>query len=331
MHPVRFSIAFQGNKAPGEYEALAELVDRYDFDVVSVYNDLMFQPALGPLILMARKLRRAQVGFAALNPFTVHPVEIAGQVAMLDLISDGRAYLGLARGAWLGQIGVRPSRTVQTLREAVQVVRRLLARKPEAFTGEVFNIAVHTILNYAPRRGDVPVMIGTWGKQTATMAGEVADEVKIGGSANPAMIDTLSPALREGERAAGRAAGSVGLCLGAVTIVDEDREAARARARCEAALYLPVIASLDPTLDDRDWLERIQALDRQKDYTAISAMISDELLDKFAFAGNPHDIIRHVERLMAAGATRVEFGTPHGLDSVRGIRLLGEKVLPHFK
>jgi 5,10-methylenetetrahydromethanopterin reductase len=35
--------------------------------------------------------------------------------------------------------------------------------------------------------------------------------------------------------------------------------------------------------------------------------------------------------LIEAGANRVEFGTPHGLNSPDGIRLLGEKVLPYFE
>lgn len=326
----RFSIAFQSNKTPREYEALAELVDGYAFDVVSVYNDLMFQPALGALVLMAQKLRTAQVGFAALNPFTLHPVEIAGQAAVLDLVSEGRAYLGLVRGAWLEQIGVETRRPLQTLREAMLVVKHLLARNEAAFEGDVFKIAANTTLNYSPLRSDVPIMVGTWGRQTAVMAGELADEIKVGGSTNPKMVNVLSPALREGERKAQRESNTVGICLGAVTVVDEDRALAREKVRREAALYLPVVAALDPTLDDPDWLARVRALDAQKDYATISALISDELLDKFAFAGNPHDIIQQVERLIDAGATRVEFGTPHGIDSVNGIKLLGEKVLPVF-
>jgi 5,10-methylenetetrahydromethanopterin reductase len=101
--------------------------------------------------------------------------------------------------------------------------------------------------------------------------------------------------------------------------------------RREVALYLPVVAALDPTLNESAWLARIRALAAERDYDAISAMIPDEILDKFAFAGNPTDIIGQIERLIDAGASRIEFGTPHGLDSERGIQLLGEKVLPHFR
>ncbi len=47
MAHLRVGIAFQGDKTPEEYEALARLVDRYDFDVVSVYNDCCSSPRLG--------------------------------------------------------------------------------------------------------------------------------------------------------------------------------------------------------------------------------------------------------------------------------------------
>ena len=75
-------------------------------DVLSVYHDLLYQPAIGPLLLMARVTETIRLGPAALNPFTLHPYEIAGQIAMLDAVSGGRAYLGLAKGAWLDRLGL---------------------------------------------------------------------------------------------------------------------------------------------------------------------------------------------------------------------------------
>jgi 5,10-methylenetetrahydromethanopterin reductase len=35
--------------------------------------------------------------------------------------------------------------------------------------------------------------------------------------------------------------------------------------------------------------------------------------------------------LFEAGATRIEFGTPHGLSEESGMRLLGEMVLPALR
>jgi 5,10-methylenetetrahydromethanopterin reductase len=326
---IALSVAFQGNKSPAEYRALAEIADRYAFETVSVYNDLLYQPALGPLLWMAPALHRARLGPAALNPYTAHPLEIAGQVALLDLATNGRAYLGLVRGAWLDRIGVVQSRPLQTLREASLLVRHLLARRPEAFRGEVFCHPAGAVLRYAPRRPSVPITIGTWGQATARMAGEVADEVKIGGSANPLMVRTLQPSILEGTRLAGRAEGSVGICLGAVTVVDSDRRSARELARREAALYLPVVAELDPATDP-EWLAHIKSAAARGDTETVAHSVSDEMLDRFAFAGAPVDLVRQVEALASAGATRVEFGTPLGSDPAAALQLLGQQVLPAF-
>jgi 5,10-methylenetetrahydromethanopterin reductase len=327
---IGFGIALQGNKAPAEYVAHAQLIDRYRFDVVSLYNDLFFQPAFGPLLLMAPHLRTAQLGPAALNPYLVHPVEIAGQIALLDLVSDGRAYLGLARGSWLGEIGVAQPRPIRTLREAVQVLKHLLGGRVAALAGEVFPLAAGSALRYPVRRMSVPITIGTWGKRTARLAGEIADEVKIGGSASPAMASLLRPCIAAGEQSAGRPPGTVGICLGCVTVVDADRARARALARREVALYAPVVAGLDPGLCDAEWLGRIAEPARLGDVSTVAELIPDDALDSLAFAGTAGDVTRKVEDLVRAGVSRVEFGTPHGLDPLAGIRLLGEQVLPSF-
>jgi 5,10-methylenetetrahydromethanopterin reductase len=326
-----FGVALQGNKRPAEYVALAQAIDAYRFEVVSVYNDLLFQPALGPLLWMAPHLHHARrIGPAALNPYLVHPVEIAGQAAVLDLATDGRGYLGLARGAWLDRLGVAQRRPISTLREAVLLIRHLLAGVREPFCGQIFRQPADTVLQYERVRPSVPITIGAWGRRMAHVAGAVADEIKVGGSANPAMVRRLRPVLDEGSRQAGRAAGSVGICLGAVTVVDADREVARGLARREVALYLTVVAELDPQTDP-EWLARVRAASGRRDLDAIARDISDEVLERFAFAGSPRDLVHQIETIAAAGATRIELGTPLGLNPPDAIRLLGQQVLPAFR
>jgi 5,10-methylenetetrahydromethanopterin reductase len=55
-------------------------------------------------------------------------------------------------------------------------------------------------------------------------------------------------------------------------------------------------------------------------------LISDDILSKFAFAGTPDEIASQSLALFDAGASRVEFGTPHGITEEMGINLLGEVV-----
>lgn len=326
------SIAFQSNKTPLEYTTLARQAESYGFDMVSVYGDLMFQPPIGPLLLMAQTTTRIRLGAASYNPYTLHPVEIAGQVALLDAVSNGRAYWGIVRGAWLDSLGLMQPKPVTTVREAIGLVRHLLAKRHEPFAGEVFHLDAHSSLQYDVRRPEVPLLVGAWGPRLAAVAGELADEMKVGGSANPAVLPLMRERIATGTLRVRRRRDTVGLVVGAVTVVDEDGNAARRKAKAELALYLPTVAALDPTVSvDPELVARVQECVKRGASDEAAALLSDDLLYPFTFAGTPADIIAHAEALFAAGATRIEFGTPHGLSNMSGVRLLGEKVLPALR
>jgi 5,10-methylenetetrahydromethanopterin reductase len=325
--PVRFGLGFQADKQPRDYERLAAAAEHYRFDVASVYGDLYFQPPLPALIAMARATSTIALGPACLNPFTLHPVEIAGQVAALDQASGGRAYLGVARGSWLGNLGIEQSHAPRVIAEAVAIVAALLRGDRSGVVGQHFRLPPGAGLHQRPLRESVPLLIGTWGPRLAALAGGLADEVKVGGSANPAMV----PLMREWTKAGatGAKAARVGIVMGAVTVVDEDRGAARARARQEVALYLDVVGGLDPTAQvPPGLLAKVRQALRESGPAAAARFVPDDVLDLFAFAGTPSAVAEHVIRVIDAGADRIEFGTPHGLADGTGVELLGTRVLP---
>ena len=160
------SIAFQTDKPITAYGPLAKTVEDFGFSGVSVYNDMLYQPAWLPLLEIARHTTRVRIGPAAVNPFTCHPINIAGNIALLDEASHGRAYLGLARGAWLDFVGVQAQRPVTALREAFGCIRHLLSQSPEPYAGQVFSLAGGEALRWKISRPDVPFLLGTWGAQT---------------------------------------------------------------------------------------------------------------------------------------------------------------------
>lgn len=248
---------------------------------------------------MARVTERIRLGPAALNPFTLHPYEIAGQIAMLDAVSDGRAYLGLAKGAWLDRLGIEERRPLAGLQEAVAIIRVLLAGDEAGFEGERFALAPGTTLTYPRVRESVPLMIGTWGRETARWAGTVADEVKVGGTANPDLVPVVRDWIGEPQ---------VDLVVGCVSVVDEDGDWARERAREAVAPYLELVAALDPTL-------------------ALRAGQAPPL-DRFCIAGTPDEVAARVAELWESGAARVELGTPQGRTTLGGLGLICERVLP---
>jgi 5,10-methylenetetrahydromethanopterin reductase len=327
------SIAFQTDKTPAHYRELAQLVSRYGFDAVSVYADLPFQPSYVPLHLMAPYLAAERMGPACVCPSRLTPLDMANETALLDHATNGRAYLGIARGAWLERHGVREvNPPVTAIREALEIVQRLLRGDDSGYDGEVYQLEPGVRIGTPILRDRVPLLVGTWGPKLASIAGELADEVKIGGCANPDMVPLMRSWLAEGERVAGRPQGSVGIVVGAVCVVDADGRAAKHAVKRDLAVYLPAVAGLDKTVEiEPALLARIQHAVNVGERDTAAALISDDLLTKFAIAGTPDDVIAQSHALFAAGASRIEFGTPHGLQPQQGIKLLGERVLPALR
>lgn len=320
---LELGLGLQTDKRPGDYGPLAQLAEDAGFDVVTTFNDLWFQPALPALLEIAGATTRVRLGPSCLNPFTVHPVEIAGQIAALDAASTGRAFLGLARGTWLEPLGLDQSDPVTAIREAWEIVSRLLAGNDSGFTGRRFSLPEGQRLRFPVFRGQVPLLVGTWAPRLSAFAGEEARELKVGGSANPDVVPVIRERIGNPD---------VTIVLGAVTVVDDDGDRARSHARREVAMYLAVVAELDPTVSlDPELVARIRTLVAAGDDEGAGTLISDDVLDRFAFAGSPEQIAAHVEAVFDAGAGRVDFGTPHGVPERRGVELLCADVLPRLR
>ena len=165
-----------------------------------------------------------------------------------------------------------------------------------------------------------PLYVGGFGPHVLALAGHLAvDGIKLGGRANPALAERAATLINN---------PAVEIVLGAVSVIDPDRQAARTVARSEVAKYLAVVGALDPTLDGdereslQQFLERFQAADPR-----AGEAISDALLDRFALAGTVDDALAALEN-MNGKAARFEFGTPHGLGArADAITYIGETII----
>ena len=83
-------------------------------------------------------------------------------------------------------------------------------------------------------------------------------------------------------------------------------------------------------LDERDLAAMEQALQRDRDPERARALVTPEML-RIGIVGTPDDLIRRLESLVEMGAQHLSFGPPLGPDPVEAIRLLGDRVLPHFR
>ena len=76
--------------------------------------------------------------------------------------------------------------------------------------------------------------------------------------------------------------------MGAVTVVDEDRQHAIKIAKIQLCTYFPVVAKLDRTLSiDPELIQKVKNHVQKSNLTSAADLISDDLLGRFGFAGNP--------------------------------------------
>ena len=72
-----------------------------------------------------------------------HPLRVAEQIAMLNILSQGTLYLGLGRGTAryeFDRLGVDMTQTRTQFTEAIEIIRLGLSGEPFTYEGEIYQI-----------------------------------------------------------------------------------------------------------------------------------------------------------------------------------------------
>jgi 5,10-methylenetetrahydromethanopterin reductase len=114
--------------------------------------------------------------------------------------------------------------------------------------------------------------------------------------------------------------------------LSETRQAAADNMRKMVAYFGPYLeesALATVGLSTADF-EPIGALIDAGRYEAAIAQVTEPML-RLGITGNPDDVIRQIETLAEIGVDEVNLGGPLGPDPAAAIRLMGERVIPHFR
>ena len=282
-----------------DVERSAEAASHYPFDSFSVYGDLGDLPPYSVLHASADLLAGSainRVGPMGVPLSLQHPEVIGGHAIALEQQLPGKSYIGMVRGAFLEQIGERPA---------------TLAKTEEAIS--------HIKARHAAQGLKIPLYLGGFGPKLLALAGRLDVEgVKLGGTTNVLLAQKAREKIDN---------PAVKIVMGAVSVVDKGRKAARRLARHEVAKYLNVVGDFDTSLNEDERASLHAFCARFPIDPDASNSISDSLLDKFALAGNPEDVIERISA-MHGQVDRFEFGTPHGLsDRATAIKFIGDNVL----
>ncbi|MDX2161707.1 MAG: LLM class flavin-dependent oxidoreductase [bacterium] len=332
--PIRFSLRFNNDLPVSAYVTLARAAEAAGIDQFWVSDDLFLRSAPVILTAVALATTRIEIGTCIVNPYTLHPAEMAMMAATLDEVSGGRFNLGLSSGAgeFLKWVGIDQDKPYTAVIETMRAVRALIAGEKAVIDGGFLRWTDEAYLRFDPPRRRIPVYIGALSPKMLTAIGMDAD----GGLPlllPPEHFETVLPYVQAGLKQAGRAAESVDLAACLWVSLSDDRAAAEAVLRHKIAYYghamSPLIWDrLGLTQDDFRPIE--SAIMREGDADKAAAMVTPAML-RIGVVGTAHDLIARLEPLVALGARHLSFGPPLGPDPLQAIDLLGREVIRHFR
>jgi len=257
---------------------------------------------------LAARTSRIGLGTGIVNIFSRSPALIAMSAATVDDISEGRFRLGLGTsGARVVEDfhGISYDRPLTRLKEAIQIVRLLLAGERLDFRGECFKLERFK-LGFKPLRADIPIYIAALSPKSLRQLGEIADGWLPTHWPRAYLSDGLRE-IAEGAAQAGRAPAHIEIAPFVNVVVDDDASRARNAARLPLAYYVGGMgryyhASLGRLgfATEADTIRRAWQAGRPRD--AIRA-VTDALIDQVAICGPLEDCRAKLDEMYDAGAT----------------------------
>jgi 5,10-methylenetetrahydromethanopterin reductase len=331
---VKFSLRFNNDLPARDYVRLAQAAEAAGFDQFWVSNDLFLRSAAVILSAIALGTKRIHIGTCIVNPYTLHPAEMAMTAATLDEISNGRFNLGISSGAaeFLKWVGITPEKPLTSVTETIHVLRRLFAGESAPLDGSFLHWTNEAYLRFEPPRKHIPIYIGAMSPRMLRAIGAVAD----GGLPlllPPEHFETVLPYIREGLEKSNRTLDDIDLAACIWVSLSQDRAAAENVLKHKIAYYghamSPLIWDrLGLTQDDFRPIEA--AIMRDGDANRAAQMVTPQML-KIGVVGTTHDLIARLEPLVDMGANHLSFGPPLGVDPLEAIHLLGRDVIPYFR
>jgi 5,10-methylenetetrahydromethanopterin reductase len=292
---------------PRQMMKLAELAEEAFLDRLGI-SDVIFYPDTYEIqALCALVTKRLKIGSIVTNPYTRHPAVIAAAASTLQEISNGRAFVGIGAGSGLRGLQVLHSPPAQTLREAVQIIRELLAGRVVKYRGKIYQLNYNNARLEFPPQQSVPILMGTRSPRIARLAGEIADIIVIGARyTSEQQLTNYLKWISEGAARAKRHMEDVEVAPRLTICSSGDGELAKQSVKLYAAHYLALLRPPDLLIDELKLNKIEEAVKRVKGWyfspntqypKEIDKLVDEEIIDKFAVAGTPDECIAKIKNL----------------------------------
>lgn len=322
----RIGVLLHGELPPNQIAKMSRLVEDAGFAELWMSEDYFLLSGFASAAIALQATERVKLGIGAVSNRVRHPAVTAMEAATLAGAFPGRFYnLGLGHGvpAWMKQMHLSPKSALESLKEALLGVSRLLKGETLTEVGTYYSYDKVKLHHPAP---DLKVMAAVVGPKSVDLTATNADGLQISVLAGPKYVKAVADRMRDARIAAGLTPGSQ-IVTYVLTCVDADRKKARAHLRKIAAFY---IAATGPTLLTSAYGvdEEITGLLKEGGIQALEAGMPDEWLDWLGIAGTGDEAAASVKALVDAGSTSVILCLVPSEESAQQIEICGREVLP---
>jgi F420-dependent oxidoreductase-like protein len=259
---------------------------------------------------LALKTKQIKLGTAIVNVFSRSAAVLAMTAVSLDELSGGRMALGLgSSGAnviehWHGVAFDKP---LTRLREYVQIINRIVAKRRLVHKGDVFNLRRGFRLDMEPPRSHIPIFIAALSPRSIEQAGEVADGWIPIYWPKERLQEGIDQVVKGAERAGRQRKDlTVAPSIGVYVIGDgDDSEEVRRHARQPIAFYVGRMGVFYYQMLQRMGFEgevaAIRAAWDRGDPGGAAAAVSDRMLDATAVIGSAEECSEKLAEWHALG------------------------------
>lgn len=292
-----------------ELMKLAQLAEEASVDRLGISDVIFFPDTYEIQALCALVTKRLKIGSLVTNPYTRHPAVIAAAASTLDEISGGRAFVGIGAGAGIRDLEIIKSPPAPTIREAVYIIRELLAGRVVNYKGKIYQLSYKNARLEFPPEHTVPILMGTRSPIIAKLAGEVADIIVIGARYfSEEQITNYLQWISEGAARARRNIDDIEVAPRLTICASRDGELAKQSVKLYAAHYLALLRPPDLLIDEPKLRKIVDAVKTVKGWyfspkiqypKEIDRLVDEEIVDKFAVAGTPDECISKIRNTIA--------------------------------
>ena len=303
--------------------ALARFADENDFDGVWTF-ETADDPFL-PLVLAAEHSRRLTVGTSIAVAFPRSPMILAQTAWDLASFSKGRFILGLGtqvKGHNERRFGVKWERPVAKMREVILALRAIWDcwqnQTPLNFQGEFYQLTLMTpFFSPAPHGYHrIPIFVAGVNRRMCQLAGELCEGFHVHPLHTARYLqEKILPNIEIGLARSGRTRSDIELSSSIFVIPTDDADQAvkyAAEVRQQISFYAST-PPYRPVFDVEGWggvADQLKALAARGCWNEMPALISDEMLQRFALLGTWAELPAKVLRKYRGLLDRVSYYIP---------------------